>query len=114
MGPSFCVLGCDIALGFASGYITSSDTKLGSHISHIDLLVYYILYIRTSHQLQVCYPIADLCTGLLQYNRIAEVSALIADLKSVSAAASSDTAVHSLPSFPLQIMEMHKRKNKVV
>ena len=42
MGPEVCVRGCDIALGKAEGYITSEDTKRGSHISLIDLLVYYI------------------------------------------------------------------------
>ena len=40
--PEFCVRGCDIARGEAEGYITLEDTKRGSHVSHIDLLVYYI------------------------------------------------------------------------
>ena len=47
MGPSFCVLGRDIALA-DSGYITSSDTKLRSYILYIGpvsilyILLYYI------------------------------------------------------------------------
>ena len=44
-GPLFCVLGCGLALSFTSGDSTSSYTKLGSHILHIDLVVYLIIYI---------------------------------------------------------------------
>ena len=34
IGPSFCVLGCDIAIA-GSGYITSSDTKHMVYIQYI-------------------------------------------------------------------------------
>ena len=45
IGPSFCVLGCDIALA-GLGYITSSDTKLRSYILYIGpVSILYILHI---------------------------------------------------------------------
>ena len=58
IGPSFCVLSCDIALGFASGYITASDTKLGYYILHIHLgtkHAYNILYYNiVTYVLSIC------------------------------------------------------------
>ena len=53
-GPSFCVLGFDIALA-DSGYITSLDTKLRSYILYIGLVsILYILHICICH---VCHPV---------------------------------------------------------
>ena len=47
IGPEFCVWGCDIAQG-CKGYITSKDTKRGSHIQYTGPIniqsVYNILY----------------------------------------------------------------------
>ena len=68
-----------------SKYCTNTANIIGGQV--------YITSIWTSHQLQVCYHIADLCTGT-------EVCALIADLKSISVVASPDMAVHLLSSFP--------------
>ena len=53
IGPSFCVLRCDIALA-GSGYITSSDTNSGPIFCIQDLVVYFIYYIHIYTCIYIC------------------------------------------------------------
>ena len=81
VGSEFCVRGCHIARGEAAGYMTSEDTKRVSHISHINLLVYYVLYLVLSHHLWVwvCYFVI-LCAYVISYACVLSFSYLAISL----------------------------------
>ena len=84
MGPSFCVLGCNIALA-GSGYITSSDTNSGT------ILAYYIIYIYNIDPISILYIyiFISICVGMH------DLQCILKDLKTESQRY-SQTLVHLL------------------